>query len=84
MAKRISIRWIPISPSLYTETPLKDVQAAWDPKRPLAGLSKAHRNTAIQNICTQLIEDFGFLPKVSEGRRQRLSGELQGRSGRAV
>ena len=81
MAKGVSIWWIPISPSLYTETPLKDVQAAWDPKRPLEGLSKAHRNAAIQKICTQIVEDFGFLPKVSEGRRQRLSGELQGRLG---
>jgi serine/threonine protein kinase len=81
MAKGISIWWIPVSPSLYTETPLKDVQAAWDPNRPLEGLSKAHRNAAIQKICTQMVEDFGFLPKVSEGRRQRLSGELQGRLG---
>jgi len=81
MAKGISIWWIPISPGLYTETPLKDVQAAWDPKRPLEGLSKANRNAAIQKICTQIVEDFGFLPKVSAGRRQRLSDELQGRLG---
>src|SRR5688572_24915689 len=58
MARGISIWWIPVSPSLYTETPLKDVQAAWDPKRPLEGLSKAHRNAAIQKICTQMVEDF--------------------------
>jgi len=81
MAKRISIWWIPVSASLYRETPLKEVQAAWDPERPLEGLPKALRNAAVQKICSDLVEDFGFLPKVSESRRQRLSGELQGRLG---
>ena len=76
MARSIPIWWVPIAPSLYTETPLRDVQAAWTPSRPLEGLSKADRDAAVQQICTQMVEDFGFLPKVSEGRRRRLSSEL--------
>jgi serine/threonine protein kinase len=80
-AKGISIWWIPISPSLYLQTPLKDVQAAWDPDQPLERLPKARRNEAIQKICTQMVEDFGFLPKVSEGKRQRLSRQLEDRLG---
>jgi serine/threonine protein kinase len=81
MARGIPIWWVPIAPSLYTETPLRDVQAAWTPSRPLEGLPKADRDAAVQQICTQMVEDFGFLPKVSEGRRRRLSSELQGRLG---
>ena len=64
-----------------TETPLKDVQAAWDPKRTSRRPVQARPQRRHSEICTQMVEDFGFLPKVSAGRRQRLSGELQGRLG---
>ena len=75
------IWWVPISSSLYRQTPLNDIQAAWNPEVPLDTLSKPEQNAAIQKICTQLVEDCGFQPNVSASRRKRLSSELQTRLG---
>jgi serine/threonine protein kinase len=77
----VGIWWVPVSASLYTVTALSEVQAAWAPTRPLDGLTLAEQNSAIQKICTQLVEDFGFLPKVTGGHRRNLSSELQRRLG---
>ena len=75
----VAIHWVPISPTLYTETPLNTIQAAWDPARPLDQLSVAEQRAAIQQICLQIVEDFGFLPKVTGGRRQSLPLDVQAR-----
>jgi serine/threonine protein kinase len=77
----VGIWWVPVSASLYTATALSEVQAAWDPKNPLDSLTPAERNSAIQKICRQLVEDVGFLPKVTGRRRGNLSSELQTRLG---
>jgi serine/threonine protein kinase len=77
----VGIWWVPVSPSLYTATALKDVQAAWKPSSPLDGLSPAEQNAAIQQICTQLVENFGFLAKVTGHHRRNLASELQTRLG---
>ena len=77
----VGIWWVPVSASLYTATALSEVQAAWDPKNPLDGLTPPEQNSAIQKICTQLVEDFGFLPKVTGRHRGNLSSELQTRLG---
>lgn len=77
----IGIWWVPVSPSLYTATPLNDVQAAWEPRTPLEGLTPPEQNAAIQKICTQLVEAFGFLPKVTSRHRRTLSSDLQARLG---
>lgn len=77
----VTIHWVPVSSSLYTETPLREIQASWTPERPLDQLADAQRGAAIQKICQQIVEDFGFLPKVSGGRRQRLPELVQSRLG---
>ena len=46
--------WIPIEDTLYKFTPLKDVQSAWDTARPLSGLSKAERASALVKIATTI------------------------------
>ena len=75
----VGIWWVPVSASLYTATALSEVQAAWEPKHPLDGLTPPEPNSAIQKICRQLVEDFGFLPKVTRHHRRNLSSELQTR-----
>jgi serine/threonine protein kinase len=77
----IGIWWVPVSDSLYKLTALNEIQAAWDPETPLEGLTPAEQNSAIRTICTQLVEDFGFLPKVTGHHRRNLAGELQTRLG---
>ena len=77
----VGIWWVPVSASLYTATALSEVQAAWDTKDPLDGLTPPEQNSAIQKICRQLVEDFGFLPKVTGRHRGNLSSELQTRLG---
>lgn len=46
--------WIPIEDTLYKFTPLKDVQSAWDTARPLSGLNKAERASALVKIATTI------------------------------
>ena len=77
----VAIHWVPISPCLYKETPLGDIEASWDPSRPLDQLTVPQQHAAIQQICLQIVEDFGFLPKVTGGRRASLAREVQSRLG---
>jgi hemoglobin-like flavoprotein len=77
----VAIYWVPISPSLYMQTPLGTIQAAWDPARPLDQLSVPEQHAAVQQICLQIVEDFGFLPRVTGGRRQSLPQDVQSRLG---
>jgi TIR domain len=46
----LTIVWIPIRPSAYDVTPLKTFQAAHDPHRPLAGLSRFKQDEALVAI----------------------------------
>lgn len=82
-AKRgnVSIRWVPVSASLYTYSELGEIQACCDPTRPLDQLDEAERKATIQKICLEIVEEFGSMPKVSEGRRERLRAEVQARLG---
>jgi hypothetical protein len=48
--------WIPIESTLYKFTPLKDLQSAWDPARPLSALSDAECAQALTEIATKLAE----------------------------
>jgi hemoglobin-like flavoprotein len=77
----VAIHWVPVSPSLYTETPLGAIRASWDPSRALDQLSVAEQHAAVQQICLQIVEDFGFLPKMTGGRRQSLPKDVQSRLG---
>jgi len=76
----VAIRWVPISASLFAYSPLGRIQSAWDPKRPLASMSEAEWNGAIQQICAQIVEDFGTV-KVGKGRRESLPSQIQSRLG---
>ena len=70
-----------MSASLYTATALSEVQAAWKPGIRSDGLTPPEQNSAIQKICRQLVEEFGFLPKVTGHHRGDLLSELQTRLG---
>lgn len=78
----VSLRWVPISASLYRFTELNDIQACWDPEQPLDKLAEPDRKAAIQKICLELVEDFGRTPaRVSQSRRDCLSAQVQARLG---
>ena len=48
------IVWIPIRASAYDVTPLMNFQAAYDPHRPLAGLSRARQDQALVTISQRI------------------------------
>jgi hypothetical protein len=50
----VTIIWIPLSASLYKETPIASYQAACDPTRPLDSLSPAKRQAALVSICEKI------------------------------
>jgi hemoglobin-like flavoprotein len=77
----VGVWWVPVKPSLYALTALEKVQAAWEPENPLDGLTDPEKNSAIEKICRQLVEDYGFLPKVTIPRRRNLVSNLQARLG---
>jgi hemoglobin-like flavoprotein len=77
----VSIRWVPVSASLYQCTELNGIQACWDPKVPLDKLPEPDCKAAIQKICLELVEEFGVSPKVSQGRRESLRAQVQARLG---
>lgn len=52
------IIWLPISASLYRETPISDYQSAHDPQRPLNSLSKSELDHALVDICMKIKEAF--------------------------
>jgi len=77
----IAIRWVPISASLYDVSPLNDIQACWDPGRPLDGLPTAEQKAAIKKICLEIVEEFGTSPKLTVGRRESLRSQVQAKLG---
>jgi serine/threonine protein kinase len=77
----VSIRWVPVSASLYRYTDLNGIQACWDPEKPLDKLPEAERKAAIQKICVEIVEEFGGAPKVTGGRKEDLRERVQERLG---
>jgi hypothetical protein len=53
-AKELTIHWIPVSFSNYSETPLAAYLAAADPERPLRDLSEAKQDRVLVEICHAL------------------------------
>ncbi len=51
----LALLWVPIRPSAWEATPLREIQAAWDPSAPLNSLSPAKRDSALVRIA-KLIE----------------------------
>ncbi len=50
----LTIVWVPISASAYKQTPIADIQAAYDPATPLDSLLEAQQNKALVEICEQI------------------------------
>jgi hypothetical protein len=50
----ITILWIPIRAASFHATPLKDYQAAYDPSRPLATLSRPKQDQALVGIAKKI------------------------------
>lgn len=50
----LKIVWVPVRDCLYTETEIYDYQAAFDPARPLAGLSQAEVDKALVEISKKI------------------------------
>lgn len=59
----VTILWIPVRPSSYLETPLKDYQAIIDADKPLAGMRPPKRDETWVEICKTIEAE------VSRGRR---------------
>jgi hypothetical protein len=77
----VEVWWVPISPSLISSTPLKDIQAVTGIDKPLESLSAADQNAAIQRICQQMVDQFGCLPKVTPTQRKDVTRRIQERLG---
>lgn len=77
----VAIYWAPITPSLWEQSPLSAIKATWDPKVSLDEMPVPAQEKAVHQLCLQIVEDFGFLPKVTDGRRQTLPAQLQSRLG---
>ena len=50
----LTIIWVPVRDSLFTETEIAEYQAAFDPTRPLAGLSPAEVDKALVEISKKI------------------------------
>jgi len=75
----LQIYWVPISDSLVEYTDLGNVQAASDPKQPLAGLSEPERRNAVAEICRKLLDQLGQLPVVTRDDRGLLQSSVSER-----
>ena len=53
--ENVRILWIAVSKSLYELTPLRNIQCANDPKRPLDSLSEAEQNAELTKICKDIV-----------------------------
>jgi hypothetical protein len=54
--QNVKILWIAISSSNYVVTPLKGIQCANDPEKPLDSLSEAEQNAEITRICNYIVD----------------------------
>jgi hypothetical protein len=52
----LTILWVYVGACLYDETEIKDYQAAYDPSRPLAKLSRAEQEEVLAGICRRIKE----------------------------
>jgi len=50
----LTILWLAVSHSMYTETEIADYQAANDPSKPLDSLSSSESNRVLVHICEQI------------------------------
>lgn len=53
-SRELRIIWVPVKPSAYEETTIKDYQAAHDPGHPISMLSAAEQDAAWVTICKHI------------------------------
>jgi len=71
----LHIWWVPIhtvSEEKLRLAGLSALQAAWDPKRPLAGLGEEEASAAVDKICGRLINALGLTANTGSTARDRL------------
>lgn len=51
---QVQMLWVPIHASSFQKTPLEQIQAAYNPKRPLAQMGGAERNSAWVKVCVEI------------------------------
>ena len=81
--KDLTVVWVPIRASAYDATPIKDFQAAHDPKRPLATLPKAKQDAALVEIAKRIasvadINAVGNAFKIIDDFEPEVSAFVQG------
>jgi hypothetical protein len=70
--------WVPVRDSLYERTKLSRLQAAWDPKRPLAKLSDAKADQALVAIARKVADALSANPIASTvGQFDRIYPQLR-------
>lgn len=72
------IFWIAVSASAYTETEIKDYQAAHNPKEPLDTLDAATLNRQLVKICQQIILAMTEVVQDNSSRAPRITSEDDG------
>jgi len=50
----LRVIWVPIKPSGFSETPIKDYQAAHDPAQPISALKPSDRDAAWVAVCRHI------------------------------
>ncbi len=68
----VKIVWVLIRDCSWRETPLKDYQSVLPPEKPLAGMSKAKRDTAWRKVCEAIkhLADSSGSDDTSVGQRE--------------
>jgi formylglycine-generating enzyme required for sulfatase activity len=74
----LTILWVAVSASLYTETPIAEYQAANDPAKPLDSLSPAQVNAQLVKIAQRIKEaTTDPIPPRQEGSKEGLLSPTQ-------
>ena len=75
----LQLYWVPISESLFEYTDLGKIQAASDPKQPLANLGVPEQRNAVAEICRKILDGLGQLPIVTRDDRVLLRDKVSER-----
>jgi hypothetical protein len=54
--EKVPIVWIAVSACNYEITPLKDIQCANDPAKPLDSITPAEQNMEIAKVCRKILD----------------------------
>ncbi len=59
VARKLSVIWVAVRPSLFSHTEVSAYQAANDPQRPLSRLSHAEQEEVLVDVCEQVLKALG-------------------------